>query len=186
MIRKIALVVGLGFVMLVAIVVLFAQNREAGSQSGNDSTERPLSSSMEKRFALMEERVLGSEVTPLLELFDGNVESAGDVLYVYSQHDCSSCIAKGFNVIEEINERRESGVIGVVALGAFVSLQVPENVALNVDFAHSPDMEFLEELRHLQTPIMLFLDEERKVADVYIVTIYADDRHRNRFIDTVL
>lgn len=87
-------------------------------------------------------------------------------LFVYTGQDCQSCVDAGFRVVEKIDSAFAERQFFVVSCNSNINFDQQRNLYMN--FVYSDDNEIIrKELKFIYTPILLLLNSDNEIVDLY-------------------
>lgn len=88
------------------------------------------------------------------------------VLFLFNFHDCDPCVDAGFHTMKKIDETNGNPCVYPIVSMANPAVYQMRNEYY--DYIYSDDKDLIrKELKFIPTPVMLLMDSENKIIEVY-------------------
>lgn len=122
--------------------------------------------------AMIRDFLVGKRMASLAEVMAPDpVPGEPSVLLVYHGMDCGSCMETGFGLLKRL--RREGVPCAVVAVDANISEAQRQYEFFDYIYTDRRD-RLRRELKYVNTPILLLLDDSLRIADIYKPAVGTD------------
>jgi hypothetical protein len=101
-----------------------------------------------------------------LILFNGEEINKKKIILIYSGYDCQSCVDKGFLILKTLLSQNENHKVFIISSNTNIGRDQERNNYY--DFVYNDEKDLLrQELKFIYTPVLLILDKDNRIMDVY-------------------
>lgn len=92
------------------------------------------------------------------------------VLFLFNYYDCGTCMEHGFQAVSQIDQATHDGFVKVVA-SMFTEISSTQRLFGYREYVYNDAKDLIrKELKYLPTPVLLIVDGDRRIRDVYMFT----------------
>ena len=111
----------------------------------------------------------------------GNVREC-KIVYIFNYYDCEACIEKGFKTVDFIDKNNKEESVKVI-VSMFREITSTQRRNLYKGFIYKDKKDLLrKELKYIPTPVMLIVDNNNQIKDVYIFEMSHDSKRLDDFV----
>lgn len=122
--------------------------------------------------------LLGKQINSLDSILI-NKDKQATIIFLYNFYDCGSCIDSGYQMVKRIDKFYQHKSVPIISsMGNPTQYQISNQYH---EYVYSDNKDLVrKELKYLHTPILIKLDNERKILD-YIFPNVSDELEYKRF-----
>ena len=92
------------------------------------------------------------------------------VLFLFNYYDCGTCMEHGFQAVRRIDQATHDGFVKVVA-SMFTEISSTQRLFGYREYVYNDARDLIrKELKYLPTPVLLIVDGDHRIRDVYMFT----------------
>ncbi len=117
-------------------------------------------------------RILGKQIKALNSILGDSIDISNKVVFLYNGFDCNTCIDIGYQMILELNKKKNDRNF-IVATSANVAQDQIANGYENYVFYDEHDL-IRKELKYIKTPVLLRFDDKARVCQVFFPNLESE------------